>query len=197
MKKLRPTRIRGIVMKKVVRVFTIGLMMAVLLFTASQAFPQSKTIKQGSLYIGNVNSPRQIAAYGTPAWLFSTMSVCFIEGKCALSFNKCAYSINMYTGGLGNAMYSDNSEAMFTACLEKNGNIYIWDPAGEKPKEESGYLLIFKINNDESLTLTKTSIDGLDLGKFVYMSDYYKMEKMGTVELQQVEVVALTKLLRN
>lgn len=185
-------------MKKVVRTFTIGLMMAVLSFTASQAFPQSnvKTIKQGSIFIGNVDSPQQIAAYGTPAWLFSTMSVCFIEDQCALSFNKCAYSINMYTGGLGNAMYSDNTEAMLTACLEKDGNIYIWDPDGEKPKEESGYLMIFKINNDESLTLTKTSIDGLNLGKYVYMSDYNKMKKMGNAELQQVEVVALTKLLR-
>ena len=186
-------------MKKIVRVFTIGLMMAVLLFTASQAFSQSKakTIKEGSIYIGNVVSPEQIAVYGTPAWLFSTMSVCFIEGQCALTFNKCAYSINMYTGGLGNAIYSDNTEAMLAACLVKDGNIYIWDSAEGKPKDESGYVLIFKINNDGSLTLTKSSIDGLNSGKFVYMSDYYQMKKMGDAELQQVEVVALTKLLRN
>ena len=186
-------------MKKVVRLFTIGLMMVVMLFTASQVFSQSnvKTIKQGAVYIGNVNRPQQVAAYGTPAWLFSTMSVCFIEGQCALSFNNCAYSINTYTGGLGSAMYSDNSEAMFTACLEKDGNIYIWDSSEGKPEEESGYLMIFKINNDESLTLTRTSLDGLNLGKYVYMSDYNKMKKMGNAELQQVEVVALTKLLRN
>ena len=131
--------------------------MAVLLFTASQAFSQSKakTIKEGSIYIGNVVSPEQIAAYGTPAWLFSTMSVCFIEGKCAVSFNKCAHSINMYTGGLGNAMYSDNTEAMLTACLVKDGKVYIWDSAEGKPNNEAGYLMIFKINDDESLTLTK------------------------------------------
>lgn len=57
--------------------------------------------------------------------------------------------------------------------------------------------MIFKINDDESLTLTKASIDGLDLVKFVYMADYYKMKKMGNAELQQVEAAALTKLLRN
>ena len=186
-------------MKKTVRLFIIGLMMVVLSFTASQAFSQSKakTIKQGSVYIGNVDSPQQIAAYGTPAWLFSTMSVSFIEGQCALSFNRCAYSINTYTGGLGNAMYSDNTEARLTACLVKDGKVYLWDPAEGQPKDETGYLMIFKINDDESLTLTKTSIDGLDLVKFVYMADYYKMKKMGNAELQQVEAAALTKLLRN
>ena len=186
-------------MKKAVRLFTIGLMMVVLSSTASQAFSQSKakTIKKGAVYIGNVSSPQQIAAYGTPAWLFSTMSVCFIEGQCALSFNKCIYSINMYTGGLGNAIYSDNTEAMPTSYLVKDGNVYIWDPAEGEPKDEAGYLLIFKIDDDESLTLTKTSKEGLDLGKFVYMSDYYNMKKMGNAELQQVEIVALNKLLRN
>ena len=174
-------------------------MMVVLSFTASQAFSQSKakTIKQGSVYIGNVDSPQQIAAYGTPAWMFATMSVCFIEGQCALSFSKSAYSINMYTGGLGNAIYSDNTEAMLTACLVKDGKVYLWDPAEGQPKNDAGYLMIFKINDDESLTLTKTSIDGLDLVKFVYMADYYKMKKMGNAELQQVEAAALTKLLRN
>ncbi len=186
-------------MKKMVRLFTIGLMMVVLSLTASQAFSQgkAKTIKQGSVYIGNVTRPQQIAAYGTPAWLFSTMSVSFIEGRCALSFNRCAYSINLYTGGLGNAMYSDNTEARLMACLVKDGKVYLWDPAEGQPKNEAGYLMIFKINDDESLTLTKASIDGLDLGRFVYMSDYNKMKKMGDAELQQVEVTALTKLLRN
>lgn len=184
-------------MKKAVRLFSIGLMIVVLSFTTSQSFSQSKvkTIKQGSIYIGNVARPQQIAAYGTPAWLFSTMSVCFIEGKCALTFNKCAYTINLYTGGLGSAIYSNNTEAISAAHLVKDGNVYIWDPEEEKPKDEAGYLFIFKINNDGSLTLTRTTIDGLDLGKFVYMSDYNKMKKMSSAELQQIEVAALTKLL--
>ena len=186
-------------MKKAVRLFSIGLMMVVLSFTTSQSFSQSKakTIKPGSFYIGNVVRPQQIAAYGTPAWMFSTMSICFVEDQCVVSFNKCAYSIDLYTGGLGDAIYSDNSEAILTARLVKDGNVYIWDPSEGKPKDEEGYLLIFKINDDESLTLTKTSIDGLGLSKYVYMSDYYKMEKMSDAELQQVEVVALNKLLRN
>lgn len=184
-------------MKKGVKMFSIVLMTMLLSFNASLLFSQSKgkTIKKGATYIGNVKSPRQIAAYGTPAWLFSTMSVIFIDGQSVISTNKCAYSINLYTGGLDNVIFSQNTESISTSYFVKNGNVYIWDPSEGKPTDETGYLLIFKINNDESLTLTKTSLEGLNLGKFVYMSDYYKMSKMGSTDLQQIEVVALTKLL--
>lgn len=185
-------------MKKVTNLFVIGLMTLLLSINSFSSLAQAKgsNIKKGSVYIGYVTSPQQIAAYGTPAWLFSTMSVIFIEKQCIISFNKCAYSINMYTGGLGEAMYSQNTDATSTDYLVKDGKIYIWDSSEGKPKDESGYLLIFKINAD-SLSLIKTSIEGLSLGKYVYMSNYYTMNKMKDVELQQIEVIALTKLLKN
>ena len=184
-------------MKMVTNLFAIGLIALFLSINSSLSFAQVKgnTLKKGAVYIGNVTSPQQIAAYGTPAWLFSTMSIAFVDDKCALTFNRCAYSINMYTGGLGSAMYSQTSESMQAAYLVKNGSVYIWDSTEGKPKDDAGYLLVFKINSNELLTLTKASINGLDFGRYVYMSDYYSMNKMSESELQNIEIVALTKLL--
>ena len=185
-------------MKNMIKVLSIVVMTVVLSFNASLSFSQSKgnTIKNGSIYIGNVIEPKQVAAYGTPAWVFSTMSISFIDDIGALTFNSCVYSINMYTGGLGNAMHSQTSEATQVAYHVKNGNVYVWDPTDGEPKDESDYLLVFKID-DGYLTLIKTQEKSLKLGKYVYMSDYNKMKKMSEAELVQVEKEALGKLLRN
>ena len=185
-------------MKKGIKMLSIVLMTMLLSFNASFLFSQNqgKTVKKWSVYIGSVKSPQQIAAYGTPAWLFSTMNVMFDGNQCAMSFITCAYSIDPYTGGLGRAVYSEDADALLAAYSVKNGNVYIWDPDEEEPKDDAGYYFIFTIN-DDGLTLIKTSVEGMKLGKFVYMSDYKKMEKMSEAQLQQVEVAALSKLLKN
>ena len=185
-------------MKNVVKMFSIGVMTVLLSFNASLSFSQSKgkTIKNGSIYIGNAIEPKQVAAYGTPAWVFSTVSISFIDGLCALTTNSCVYSINMYTGGLGNAMHSQASEAISVSYLVKNGNVYVWDSEEAEPQDESGYSFVFKIE-DGYLMLIKAQEKSLKLGKYVYMSDYNKMKKMSNAELIQVEKEALGKLLRN
>ena len=151
---------------------------------------------KGSIYIGNVKRPKQVAAYGTPAWVFTTMSISFIDNICLLVFNNCVYSINMYTGGLGNAMTSSTSEATQVNYLVNNGNVYVWNPTDGNPKNDSDYLFVFKIL-DEQLMLIKAKEKSYKLGKYVYMSDYNKMKKMSEEELVQIEKEALGKLLGN
>lgn len=151
---------------------------------------------KGAVYIGNVKSPKQVAAYGTPAWVFTTMSISFIDNICLLVFNNCVYSINMYTGGLGNAMTSSTSEATQVNYLVNNGNVYVWDPTKGTPKNDSDYLFVFRIE-DEHLKLIKAKESSYELGKYVYMSDYNKMKKMSEEELVQIEKEALGKLLGN
>ena len=176
--------------------FAIGLMV-VLSFNASQAFAQNKakTVKQGSVYIGNVKSPQQIAVYGTPAWLFSTMSVSFVNKSCALTFNHCVYSINMYTGGLGEALQSETTKPIQADYAVKDGKVYVWDPDAEKPTEDADYTLIFEIK-DNALELVQTNEKGIQTGTYVYMGDYNKMKKMSEAQLQKLEVEALMKLQR-
>jgi hypothetical protein len=188
-------------MKKAVRLFVIGFMTMLMSFNVSMSFAQSKggTIKKGACYIGNMENPEQIAAYGIPAWLFKTMSFCFNGDIGLMIVQKCVYSINTYNGSLGEALASEtfNEPAPFSYIV-KNGNIYIWDQGEKEPKVESDYTIIFKIEND-GLTLIQNQIPGLNLSKLVYMADYNKMKKMNEEELVQVEKEALNKLklLRN
>lgn len=188
-------------MKNVVKLFSIGVMTVLLSFNASMSFAQGKggTIKKGACYIGNMENPEQIAAYGIPAWLFKTMSFSFNGDIGLMVVQRCVYSINTYTGGLGEALASETYDkgTPFSYSV-KNGYIYIWDQGEKEPKVESDYMIILKIESD-GLTLLKTQINGLKLSKLVYMADYNKMKKMSEEELVQVEKEALNKLklLRN
>ena len=175
--------------------FVIGFMTMLLSFNASMSYAQGKggTIKKGALYIGNMENPRQVAVNGTPAWIFSTLSIGFVDDIGKMITMQSVYSINTYTGGLGNALYSDKESSQFSYCV-KNGNIYFWDWGEKEPQTESDYPLVLKIE-DDYLTLLKTQIDGLKLSKLVYMGDCYKMEKMSEAELDQVEKIAFTSLL--
>ena len=198
-------------MKKKVNILLIGLTTLFLSFNVALSYAETsfdrtkmrpelsqskvKTIKKGSVFVGNMESPRQIAVYGTPAWLFKTVSICFLDGKmCGMTCSVSAYSIDMYTGGLGKVLYSDTSEATQGSYCVKDGRVYVWDSGVAEPKDESGYSLVFSIE-EECLTLIKTQIETINSKKLVYMADFYKMKKMSDEQLYQIEVVAYTKLL--
>lgn len=186
-------------MKNVERLFSVGLITVFLAFNASLAFSQSKvkTVKIGSIYIGNLEKPRQIAAYGTPAWLFKTVFISFNDNKTGgLLVGACVYSINTYTGGLGYAMTSDNSKSISFSYKVKDGKVYIWNPDEGEPKNESGYSLVFKIEND-CLVLVKSKTEDLKPSMLYNAGNYNNMQKMSPSEYQQFEINIYSKLLRN
>ena len=113
-----------------------------------------------------------------------------------MGFQACAYTINTYTGGLGEAITTNASEAIPLAYQERNGFVYIWESGNNEPKDESEYVLILSIEDGEHLTPIKTTEkDLVKLSKLVYMGNYYELKAMSDDEAEQVERDALTKLL--
>lgn len=170
-------------------------------FNVSLSFSQSKakTIKKGAMYSCCIESPKQVAISGIPAWVFSTLGVGFLDSpQGVMSGQNCAYAINTYTGGLGEPIIADPSESIEISYKVKNGLVYLWDPSISKnePKDESGYILILRIENDETLTPIKTSSEAmLNIGSFVYMGNYFSTKNMSDEALAQLEINGLTKLL--
>lgn len=185
-------------MKNVVKLFSIGVMTVLLSFNASLSFSQSKgkTIKKGAYYIGNVERPRQVAAYGTPAWLFNTVIIAFDGDICGMAFPKTFYSINMYTGGVGEFIYQQSSESFHATYCVKNECIYLWDLEMEEPKVESDYSLILKIE-DGYLMVIESQIQWLDKVKLIYMGNHHEEKKLSDEQQQQIEIDVFNKLLRN
>ena len=128
-------------MKKTTRLFVIGLMTMLLSFNVSLSFSQSKagTIKKGSLYYCNLKNPEQVAVSGIPSWVFYTMFLGFQDNtQGGLGSQTSAYTINTYTGGLGEPIMADASEAVMFSYKVKNGLVYLWDPSisSNEPKDE-------------------------------------------------------------
>ena len=89
---------------------------------------------------------------------------------------------------------ADASEAVMFSYKVKNGLVYLWDPSisSNEPKDESGFFIILRIENDETLTPIKTSLEGLlNISKFVYMGN----TSMSDEAASQVEKIGLTKLI--
>ena len=185
-------------MKNVVKLFSIVVMTVLLSFNASLLFSQSKgkTIKKGSVYICNIERPKQVAVYGTPAWVFSTMFFIFDEVKTGgMGVQVCIYTINTSTGGLGDAINAEATETVPFSYRVRDGLVYIWE-SNDEPKDESGYAIILIMEGDEYLTPLKTTEkDMVKLSKFVYMGDFKKIKAMSEVEADIVERSALSKLL--
>jgi protein TonB len=185
-------------MKNAVKLFSIGVMIVLLLFNASLLFSQSKgkNIKKGSVYICNFERPKQVAVYGTPAWVFSTMFFIFDDVKTGgMGVQVCIYTINTSTGGLGDAINAEATETVPFSYRVRDGLVYIWE-SNDEPKDESGYVLILTMEENEYLTPIKTTEkDMVKLSKFVYLGDFNKIKAMSDVESDRVERNALTKLL--
>ena len=166
-------------------------------FNVSLSFSQSNggTIKKGSIYSCNIESPKQVAISGIPSWVFSTLFIAFQDShQGGMGGQTCAYAINTYTGGLGEPIMADASESVLISYKVKNGLVYIWDPSVSKnePKDESGSIVILRIENDETLTPVKTSLEAmLNIGAFVYMGNLSMSEE----KMAQMEINGLTKLL--
>lgn len=158
---------------------------------------KGKTIKKESMYVCNIDSPKQVAVYGTPAWVFQTMFFLFEDGKKGgMGGQACVYSINTNTGGLGDAIATNATEAVPFSYRERNGLVYVWESDDTEPKDESGYALILKIEDDYELMPIKTSQQELlKLGKFVYMGNFNEIKAMSDMAAENVEKRVLTKLL--
>ncbi len=186
-------------MKKTFRVFSIGLMTMFLSLETSLLYSQSKgkTIKKESMYVCNIDSPKQVAVSGKPAWVLNTMFFLFEDGKKGgMGGQSCVYAINTYNGGLGEAIATNVTEAVPFSYREKNGLVYVWDLDDTEPEDDSGYFLILSIEDDEYLTPIKTSQQNmLKLSKLVYVGNYKEIKAMSDREVEEVEKYALTKLL--
>ncbi len=196
----------------IVNLFSIGLMTLFLSFNTTLSYAEmvsdgnkmlpnqfqskGKTIKKGDTYIGNMEQPRQVAAYGTPAWLFKTIMICFDGDIFGMTLTKSVYSINMYTGGVGEALRSESTESFHASYRVKDGRVYVWDLNEGEPKDESDYVLILSIE-DGYLTLVKTKTESFKPGNLIYMGNHNEIKKMSETKQQQVEIEALNKLLRN
>lgn len=186
-------------MKNSIRLFAIGLMTMLLSFETSLLFSQSKgkTIKKGSIYICNMEKPKQVAVYGTPAWVLNTLFFLFEDGQNGgMGGQACVYAIDTYTGGIGNAIANNTTESVPFLYKVRNGHVYIWESKAQEPKDESGYLLILTIEDNDYLLPIKTSQQNmLNLSKFVYMGNYKEIKSMSDMAADMVEKNALTKLL--
>lgn len=184
-------------MKKAVKLFVIGLLTILFSFNVSMSFSQSKekTIKKGSVFICNVDGPKQGAYAGRPIWVFGTLNYIFEDGgKVFKNFEACMYTINTRNGGLGDAIVAKASETSQDTYQVKDGNVYIWGSADAEQIADSAYLIL-AIEDEEHLTPIKTTEDAFVSSHFVYLGNMKEIKKMSDAAKDQVERDALSIVL--
>lgn len=184
-------------MKNVVKLFSIGIMIVLLLFNASLLFSQSNenNIKKGSVFTCNVAGPKQGAYCGTPVWVFANFNFIFEDGgKVFNCFETCMYTINTRNGGLGEAIVVKASDTKQDTYQVKDGNIYIWGSTDTEQIADSAYLIL-AIEDEEHLTPIKTTEDAFNSSHFVYLGNMKELDKMSDEAKDQVERKALNLLL--
>ena len=191
-------------MKQTRRLLGIGLMsMLFLLNTSMFAQNKDKTSIAGNCYVGNISNPEVVSSNGFPAHLFTTIFITFIDNKSGgLTFNITTYSINTYNsggigrGGLGSVLSNEQSKPIPFSYRVNNGKVYIWTEGEKEPSSESGYDMIFKVEED-GLTLVKTQTEGFNPGKLMNLGDYKVIQalSLNDAAYQQFEKEYFNELL--
>lgn len=161
------------------------------------SFSQSKekTIKNGSVFICNVDGPKQGAYAGRPVWVFLNLNFFFEDGgKVSKNLEACMYTIDTRNGGLGDAIVANASETSQDTYQVKDGNVYVFGSTDTEQIADSAYLIL-AIEDEEHLTPIKTTEDAFVSSHFVYLGNMKEIKKMSDATKEQVERDALSLLL--